>query len=296
LRIQFPGAFYHITSRGNERKDIYKSNADREKFLSYLESAVCRYQAAIHAYCLMSNHFHLLIETPAGNLSQIMQHIIGAYTNYYNIKRNRSGHLFQGRFKALLVDADAYAKELSRYIHLNPVRAGIVDRPGEYPWSSFRAYVGESNPPQWLNRDLILGYFGGITTESQTAYRRFAWETAAPSLKSPLDDVIASTFLGGRDFIEKIKSTYLTNTKRDRDLPAIDKISEKTGIEAIVLAAESQFGSGTALSKQAALFLCHQYSGKTLGEIGRYFDIGDSGVSQASRRFLEKVIYYRHSR
>ena len=121
LRITYPGAFYHITSRGNERKEIYKTNRDREKFLSYLESATERYGAMIHVYCLLNNHYHLLLETPSGNLSQIMRHINGAYTTYFNTKRNRAGHLFQGRFKAILVDIDEYSKELSRYIHLNPV-------------------------------------------------------------------------------------------------------------------------------------------------------------------------------
>ncbi len=109
LRIEYPGAFYHVTSRGNERKDIFKTDSDREKFLSYLESATDRYKAAIHVYCLMSNHYHILLETPSGNLSQIMRHINGAYTTYFNVKRKRSGHLFQGRYKAIVTDADEYA-------------------------------------------------------------------------------------------------------------------------------------------------------------------------------------------
>ena len=129
LRILYPGAFYHITSRGNEQKALFKSNKDREKFIEYLESATERYDAVIHAYCLMDNHYHILLETPSGNLSKIMAHINGAYTNYFNAKRERSGHLFQGRYKAILVEADEYAKELSRYIHLNPVRANIVEHP-----------------------------------------------------------------------------------------------------------------------------------------------------------------------
>ena len=107
LRIEYPGAFYHVTSRGNERKDIFKSNADREMFLSYLASAQEKYEAVVHAYCLMSNHYHLMIETPQGNLSQIMKYINSAYTNFFNIKRKRTGHLLQGRYKAILVEADA---------------------------------------------------------------------------------------------------------------------------------------------------------------------------------------------
>lgn len=109
LRIEYPGAYYHVTSRGNERKDIFKTQRDRERFLTYLQTATERYSAAVHVYCLMSNHYHLLLETPVGNLSQIMRHIDGAYTNYYNTKRKRAGHLFQGRFKATLIEADEYA-------------------------------------------------------------------------------------------------------------------------------------------------------------------------------------------
>src|SRR6266498_2751571 len=160
LRIAYPGAFYHVTSRGNERKDVFKSRRDREKFLEYLASATERYGAAIHAYCLMSNHYHLLLETPEGNLSQIMRHINGAYTTYFNVKRKRAGHLFQGRFKAILVEADEYAAELSRYIHLNPVRAGMAERPEDYRWSSYRSYIGQNSAPEWLQMGMILGYFG----------------------------------------------------------------------------------------------------------------------------------------
>jgi REP element-mobilizing transposase RayT len=129
LRVTFPGAFYHLTSRGNERKAVFKSLRDREKFFEYLQSVTQRYDAGIHAYCLMDNLYHLLLEMPAGNLSRIMRHINGAYTTSFKVKGGRSGHLFQGRNKAILVEMDEYAKELSRYIHLNPVRAHRVETP-----------------------------------------------------------------------------------------------------------------------------------------------------------------------
>ncbi len=173
LRINYPGAFYHITSRGNERKPVFKSNIDREKFLEYLESATLRYNAVIHAYCLLDNHYHFLLETPSGNLPQIMRHINGAYTTYFNIKRKRSGHLFQGRYKSILVDIDEYAKELSRYIHLNPVRAKIVEKPEEYKWSSFQDYIGLRKPYGWLARNFILGYFNDNTLVAQKEYKNF---------------------------------------------------------------------------------------------------------------------------
>ena len=142
LRIAFPGAFYHVTARGNERKAVFKSIRDRQKFLEYLETATERYNAVIHAYCLMDNRYHLLLETPSGNLPQIMQHINGAYTTYFNVKRARAGHLFQGRYKAILVEMDEYAKELSRYMHLNPVRAKLAETPDKYEWSSYNFYTG----------------------------------------------------------------------------------------------------------------------------------------------------------
>jgi REP-associated tyrosine transposase len=204
LRITFPGAFYHVASRGNERKAVFKSLRDRKKFLEYLESATQRYDARIHAYCLMDNHYHLLLETPSGNLSQIMRHINGAYTTYFNVKRGRSGHLFQGRYKAILVDIDEYAKELSRYIHLNPVRAKIVETPEEYDWSSYQFYIGKQGAAKWLYRDFILGYFGKKIASAQKGYQKFVNALAFQEYDSPLEQVVSSTLLGSADFIALI--------------------------------------------------------------------------------------------
>ena len=159
LRIEYPGAYYHVTSRGNERKDIFKSQRDREKFLEYLPSATERYGVVIHVYGLIRNHYHLLLETHEGNLSQIMRHINGAYTTYFNIIRKWSGHLFQGIFRAILVEADEYVTELSCYILLNSVQAGIVEKPEQYKWSSYISYTGRSKSPEWLKTGFILGCF-----------------------------------------------------------------------------------------------------------------------------------------
>jgi len=205
LRITFPGAFYHITTRGNERKAVFKNKRDREKFLEYLESATLRYDARIHAYCLMDNHYHLLLETPSGNLPQIMRHINGAYTTYFNVKRDRYGHLFQGRYKAILVDVDEYAKELSRYMHLNPVRAKIVETPEEYNWSSYQFYIGKQKPVEWLYRDFILGFFGKKISSAQKGYQEFVNALAFQEYDSPLEQVVSSTLLGSADFIAYIK-------------------------------------------------------------------------------------------
>src|SRR3990172_2353035 len=143
LRIEFNGAFYHITSRGNLRDDVFFEDRDREKFLEILSKTKERYSYLLHAYALMGNHYHLLIETPKANISQIMQNINTSYTVYVNRKYQRSGHLFQGRFKGIIVDKDEYLVTLSRYIHLNPVRAGIVEKPDDYRWTSYAVCIGK---------------------------------------------------------------------------------------------------------------------------------------------------------
>jgi len=284
LRIIFPGAFYHITSRGNEQRVIFKSQRDREKFLSYLESATQRYDARIHAYCLMDNHYHLLIETPSGNLPQIMRHINGAYTTYFNVKHKRYGHLLQGRYKAILVDMDIYAKELSRYIHLNPVRAKIVQNLEHYQWSSYLEYIGRKKPQPWLVKDFILSYFGQKVKIAQQNYLKFVEAKVGQKVKSPFRKVIGSTILGDEDFVKMVKQNYLQSVEPDRNLPALRVLSEKPDIDDIIQAAESAFATQPRLARNIALFLCHRWSDKTLKSIGKHFGVGESAVSQASRR------------
>ena len=289
LRINYSGAFYHVTSRGNERKNVFKSKRDREKFFEYLESATQRYDAVIHAFCLMDNHYHLLIETPSGNLPQIMRHINGAYTTYFNVKRLRSGHLFQGRYKAILVEIDEYAKELSRYIHLNPVRAKMVSTPEEYEWSSYQFYIGVQKPPEWLYRDFILGYFGGKVSIAQKGYRNFVSAMVNEKYDSPLDEVVSSTLLGSPGFITFIKDKFLSGKKPDKDLPALKELVEKASMQDIFDEVESVFGKEPALCRNIKMFLSQRYTCENLKDIGTHFGIGESGVSQASRRVNDKI-------
>jgi putative transposase len=192
LRIEFPDAFYHVTSRGNERKSIFPSKTDRERFLFYLESAHHRY---------------------------------GAYTTYFNIRHGRSGHLFQGRFKAILVEKDSYGKELSRYLHLNPVRAGLVKNPLDYRWSSYGYYTGEEREPQWLMTAFILGYFGGHGRSTYRKYREFVEEGISKTLENPLRKVVASTFLGGEEFIRRVREEQLEGRRIDRrNVPSVKEV------------------------------------------------------------------------
>lgn len=285
LRIEYPGAHYHVTARGNERKDVFKSQKDREQFLQYLESAVSRYGAVIHAYCLMSNHYHLLLETPSGNLSKIMQHINGAYTSYFNVKRKRSGHLFQGRYKAIVIEADEYAQELSRYIHLNPVRANMVAKPEEYRWSSYLDYIGAKKRPEWLETSFILDYFGKGAARYKK-YRGFVEELDGSEYESPLAAAVASTILGSESFVCELTEKHVGGKQKDREFPAARKLTYKPTLQAILEALKDISGNSRVV-KNATIYLCHKYSGAGLKEIGEKFGIKESAVSQASRRFAQ---------
>lgn len=285
LRIEYPGAYYHVTSRGNERKNIFINNGDRERFLSYLKSAHLRYGAVIHAFCLMNNHYHLFMETPKGNLSQIMLHINGAYTNYFNVRHKRRGHLFQGRYKAILVEADSYAGELSRYIHLNPVRAGIVNMPEKFSWSSYRYYIGKNRKPDWLTVDLILSYIDKDNLQVRKIYQEFV--DAGVNIKSdfPLEKTIASTILGTDDFIALIKDKYFDRKEKDRNVPAVKAFKKSPDLAETYKRITAVCNGDVSLSKKITIYLFHKNSEMSLRKIGEYFGIGESAVSDASRRF-----------
>ncbi len=284
LRIEYRDAFYHVTARGNEQGTIYRDDKDKERFLAYLESAVVRYKAVIHAYCLMSNHYHLLISTPAGNLSQILRHINGAYTVYFNKRHKRVGHLFQGRYKAILVEADEYAGELSRYIHLNPVRAGLVDRPENYIWSSYLSYIDRRKASDWLKTDWLLRYFGKRLSDSVNAYREFVEARSGVAKESPLGAAVASSVLGSEEFIDDIRERYLSGRKKDRNLPALAALT-RISPKDITGKVRLEFRDDPDLEKKVGIYLSHRFSGVTLKEIGQLFSISESAVSQASRRF-----------
>ncbi|MDP8258928.1 MAG: transposase [Candidatus Aadella gelida] len=159
LRIEYEGAFYHIIQRGIERKHIFLDDKDKKRFLTYLESANTAYQAVLHSYVLMDNHYHLILETPCANLSKIMHYVNTSYAVYYNARHRRVGSLYQGRYKSILVQAEEYLHYLSRYIHLNPLRANIVNRPEEYLWSSYRYFSSEEKAPGYLDTGFILSMF-----------------------------------------------------------------------------------------------------------------------------------------
>ncbi len=289
LRIEYPGAFYHVTSRGNEQKDVFKSQRDREKFLEYLESATVRYGAVVHAYCLMSNHYHLLLQTPAGNLSQIMRHINGAYTTYFNIKRKRSGHLFQGRYKAILVEFDEYAMELTRYIHLNPVRVGMVARPEEYRWSSYKNYIGQAASPTWLKIETALDYFGKKKKEAMNKYRSFVEDLLWKEYESPVKNTFGATVLGTPEFIDMVTAEHLSDKGADRAVPGMRQFKSNPEPDKILKVVTAAIGENKKLARQVAMYLCHKYSGKKLRDIGDLFGVGETAIAEARRLFERKM-------
>ena len=173
LRIELAGGLYHVTSRGDRREPIYLRDADRLAWLALLGEVCKRFNWVCHAYCQMTNHYHVVLETVEGNLSQGMRQLNGVYTQYINRGYSRVGHVFQGRYKAVLVEKDSHLLELARYVVLNPVRASMVSSPGEWPWSSYRAMIALEIPPPWLQTDWLLAQFGTDRSVGIRAYAEF---------------------------------------------------------------------------------------------------------------------------
>ena len=268
LRIEFPSALYHVTSRGDRREPIFEDDEDRLKFLDVLAEVVGRFNWLCHAYCLMTNHYHLVVETPDGNLSKGMRQLNGVYTQASNRRHQRTGHLFQGRFKAILVDQDAYLLELARYVVLNPVRAGMVRDPQAYPWSSYRAMIGEVSVPAWLATDGLLGQFGKRRSEARRRYSQFVREgVGKESIWAGLKQQI---YLGDEQFVKrmqkkaKVQGNELTIPRRQRRPPAATlaaiaaKYPERD--DAVVAA----YGTGSYSYRQIA-----EHFGVHLATVGR---------------------------
>jgi len=207
LRISFEGALYHVTNRGNEKRDIFTDDTEKKVFLRLLKAAVKENQWRCYGYCLMNNHYHLLLETPLANISKGMKKINAEYSQYFNSKHRRVGHLFQGRFKAILVEKDSHLLELCRYIVLNPVRAGLCITPDKYEWSSYRATMNRSACPRLIERNWILSQFSESLAEkaARNLYQQFVKEGDIPS---PWKRVISQTYFGSDDFVKKMTATF----------------------------------------------------------------------------------------
>lgn len=217
LRIEYPGAVYHITNRGNDKKAVFKDDRDRETFLKILAFVNKRYHWLCHAYCLMDNHYHLMIETPDGNLSLGMRQLNGVYTQARNKRYNKTGHLFQGRYKAILIQKDSYLLEVCRYVVLNPVRARMVEKPEDWKWSSYRSTAGNEPPHPCLTKDWILGQFSRTRVRAEKEYRQFVkWGIGKETI---WNEVKGQALLGEDDFVDSLAD----HLRRQKDIPEIPK-------------------------------------------------------------------------
>ena len=229
LRIEYEGALYHITSRGNARENIFLADEDRPQFLDVLSSVVSRHDWICHAYCLMPNHYHLLIETPSPNLSRGMQLLNGIYTQKFNRQHKRCGHVFQGRFKAILVEKESHLLELARYVVLNPVRANMVRTARDWPWSNYRATGGQVEAPGFLATDWTLSQFDADRIRAIAAYRQFVSQGQGLDV---WDGLRAGSLLGSDSFIERMRPLLLDapldlnvlRRERDAARPSLEKL------------------------------------------------------------------------
>jgi len=324
LRIERPGGRYHVTARGNERKNIFRDDTDRYHFLELLSQLGERFGLRVHAYVLMDNHFHLLLETPEANLSRGMQWLGVSYTVWFNRRHDRAGHLFQGRFKSVIVQDDAGWQEVARYVHLNPVRvlmlelgkrqqaaarAGLVRKPRpeiiaqrlrvlrEYRWSSYRGYGGYTAPLQWVWQEPLARLCGGRTEVDRRAALRQYTQSAVRqgAVERPWERLIAGVVLGTQAFAQKLRRQLRANHREQRQARALCR---PVGWEQIIVALEKVRGERWEQFKDrhgdwgrdAALYLGRRHGRLTLGQLGALVDGMDyAAVGQALSRFGRRL-------
>ena len=230
LRIEYDGALYHVTSRGNERKAIFKNDTDRNIFLDTLHKVTQRYNWLCHAYCLMNNHYHLVIETSDGNLSKGMRQLNGVYTQLFNKRHKRVGHIFQGRYKAILIQKESHLLEVCRYVVLNPVRAKTVTGAKEWRWSSYRATCGIDKPHPCLTTDWILGQFAKQKRPAEKKYKEFI--EAGIGEKGIWRSVKGQSILGSDEFVEKLIG-YVKGHEDNKEIPKSQRYVNRPALEKI---------------------------------------------------------------
>lgn len=299
LRIEFEGALYHVTSRGNEKGIVYTDDRDRVKFLSLIKKGYRRYGYFLRAHVLMGNHYHLLVETPNANLSKAMHDLNGSYTSYFNHRHKRSGHLFQGRYKAILVEKDAYLLELSRYIHLNPVRAGLVNAPEDYDWSSYKVYLGLRPAGAWLKTDLILNEFSHEPAAAMKHYKEFVMAGTEKEVRSPLKQAHGGLILGSQEFIDTIRQRYIEFAPSESGISRIKELSSLK-LQDIVENVADYFEVEPSfifqdikcnkLPRKFAVYLARKFTSLSLKEIAEYFDAKSPwALSKTTNRFESEL-------
>ncbi len=299
LRIEYPGALYHVTSRGNEKRRIFLQDSDRLRFLRILEEYHDRYGILIHNYVLMDNHYHLVIETPRGNLLKVMHGLNGGYTGYFNRKHGRVGHLFQGRYTGILIDKESYLLQLSRYLNLNPVVAKIVERPEQYKWSSYGGFIREGKQIGWVEYRWLLSQFGRDKKGARKKYKEFVEEGLRKKVEDPFKNVYGQVVLGGEEFREMIRGLLKGRNLTD-GIVERQKFKEFPNAEVIIRAVARVFRVRVETlngkrqrgnqARMVAVYLVKRYSGLANGRVGQLFGgIHYSAVSKVAATLEQEL-------
>ena len=275
LRIEFPGAIYHLTSWGDRREPIFVDDLDRQSLLAVVAQVADRFDAEVLAYCLMGNHYHFVLHTRKANLSQLMRQLNGVYTQAFNRRHQKVGHLFQGRFKAVLVDRDAYLLEVCRYVELNPVRAGMVPSADAWPWSSYLAHVGAVDGPLWLDTHglhaYLLAHDPRDADESQLAARRYAALVEAGRHIDLWGDALRQQiYLGDESFVERMQALTAPTRRTSGEVPKAQRLTK--------LALKDLLAQG--VPREQAMLRCLREGGMTMTEIAREAGLSVSRVSR----------------
>lgn len=298
LRINVAGGTYHVTSRGLERRPIVSDDVDRQQWTGLLGRVASRRNWRLYAWALMNNHYHLFLRVPHADLSQGMHDLNSAYVSVYNRRHRRCGPLLQGRFKGILVQNKYHYWELTRYVHLNPVRAGLADVPEEYPWSSCALYYRLNLAPPWLDWEEILLEYGDSVPQAQKAYRDFLGDAPNTDEPSPLSGVFASTLLGCPKYLASMKA-LLEGQLPNRQVPAAKQLRTSYKVEEIVQSVCRAFsvdkrtlflrGSHKNRPRAVALYLCRLMTRASVRELGAYFgNISGQAVSKVSTRIHQE--------
>ncbi|MCK4570812.1 transposase [Candidatus Bipolaricaulota bacterium] len=277
LRIEFEGALYHVTSRGNAGTEIFIDDVDRMRFLETLGNTIERYGWICYAYCLMTNHYHLLIETSQPNLSRGMQHLNGVYTQWFNRQHSRFGHLVQGRFKSIVVEKESYLLELARYIVLNPVRAKMVRSARDWRWSSYRATAGQVKPPEFLKTNWLLSQFGANYETATRAYRDFVKQGRDVDVWK---DVTAGVLMGGESFVQSMRP-LLRDIEENREIRREERLVTRPSLEELFPNVTDK-----ATRNERIHVAVRKYLYK-LQEVGDHLDLCYSTISVIAKRVDE---------
>ncbi len=301
LRLEYPGALWHVTSRGNERRSIFRNDADRARFLDLLSDAVDRFAWRLHAYVLMGNHYHLLLETPEPNLSRGMHRVNAVYSQGFNKHHERVGHLLQGRFKAILVEREPHLLELVRYVVLNPVRAGLVARAGDWPWSNYRSTAGLRPPPSWLETEWTIAQFGGGDA-AKIAYREFVAAGVA-GLAEPWKSIAGQLFLGSEDFRRRMQER-LKSVPASSEVPREQRLPSRPSLPEVVAGAARALGIDPGEVRRpkrtplrlAIAYVARQDTLTTLADLGTVLHVSASAaceIAASARRLRQRSKEFR---